>query len=289
MIYPAEADIVPFLKSQVQGLLPYAKANEVQLSFSSGIKKQVLQYQPFLLSQSIIQLICNIINLVPPKCHISIRLLYHSSNENLSIEIENTGINLIRVNEICMQTIYPFTGYPLLNGTIYRLLLPLKQQSSNANHQAGVTKSGNNLPQFYKEFQKRFKSHFTQTEKLLATLDKSQPQEAAFMQKINALIKVNLENEHFDTNALCKAMSLSRTQLFRRVKSLIKQAPANHIKMMRLQKAKELLETTDSTVSEITFKTGFLAVSHFTKIFKQQYGIPPSVYRQNSNGHATNE
>ncbi len=122
----------------------------------------------------------------------------------------------------------------------------------------------------------------------MATLEKSQPQEAAFMQKINALIKANLEDENFDTNTLCKAMSLSRTQLFRRVKSLIKEAPANHIKMMRLQKAKELLETTDSTVSEITFKTGFQTVSHFTKIFKKQYGIVPSAYRQ-TNGHATNE
>ena len=289
MIYPAEADIIPFLKSVVQGLQPYARANEVKLSFSSGIKKQVVQYQPFLLSQSIVQLICNIINLVPPKCNICMRLLYHSNDEQLCIEIENTGINLIRVNEICMRSLYSFTSYPLLNGTIYRLKLSLQTKAANTALQIDANRSGNNLPQFYKEFQKRFKSHFTQTEKLLATLEKSQPQEAAFMQKINALIKVNLENEHFDTNALCKAMSLSRTQLFRRVKSLIKQAPANHIKMMRLQKAKELLETTDSTVSEITFKTGFQAVSHFTKIFKQQYGIPPSVYRQNNNGHATNE
>ena len=108
------------------------------------------------------------------------------------------------------------------------------------------------------------------------------------MQKINALIKANLEKDNFDTNALCKAMSLSRTQLFRRLKSLIKEAPANHIKTMRLQKAKELLETTDCTISEITFKTGFQTISHFTKIFKKRYGIVPSVYRQ-KNGHATNE
>jgi transcriptional regulator GlxA family with amidase domain len=76
--------------------------------------------------------------------------------------------------------------------------------------------------------------------------------------------------------------------LFRRVKSLIKEAPANHIKMMRLQRAKELLETTDHTVSEIAYKTGFQTISHFTKIFKKQYSIVPSAYRQ-TNGHATNE
>jgi transcriptional regulator GlxA family with amidase domain len=108
------------------------------------------------------------------------------------------------------------------------------------------------------------------------------------MQKINALIKSNIENENFDTNTLCKAMSLSRTQLFRRVKSLIRQAPAQHIKTVRLHRAKELLETTDCTVSEIAFKTGFQTISHFTKIFKKQYGILPSVYRHSSKV-ATNE
>jgi len=289
MIYPADADIVPFLKSLAQGMQPYARANEVRICFSSAIKKQTVHYQPFLLSQSIVHLVCNIINLVPPKSYISIRLLYGDNNDNLQLEIENNGINLIRVNEICAQPAYPFTGYPLVNGTIYRLLISLQQKGTTAiSSPAQPITPGNNLPQFYKEVQKRFHSHFTQTEKLLATLEKKQPQEAAFMQKINALIKANLEKDNFDTNALCKAMSLSRTQLFRRLKSLIREAPANHIKTMRLQKAKELLETTDCTVSEITFKTGFQTISHFTKIFKKRYGIVPSVYRQ-KNGHATNE
>ena len=288
MIYPAEADIVPLLKNLVQALQPYAQANDVHISFSSGIKKQVVQYQPFLLSQSILKLICNIINLLPPKSRITIKLLCGADDKHLEIAVENNSINLIRVIDVCTQPIYSFTGYPLANGTIYRLLLPLQQEVHTSNNMSHTIASGNTFPQFYKEVQKRFRSHFTQTEKLMATLEKSQPKEAAFMQKINALIKVNLENENFDTNALCKAMSLSRTQLFRRVKSLIKEAPANHIKTMRLQKAKELLETTDCTVSQIAFKTGFQTISHFTKVFKKQYGVVPSAYRQ-TNGHATNE
>jgi len=288
MIYPAEADIVPLLKNLVQALQPYAQANDVHISFSSGIKKQVVQYQPFLLSQSLLKLICNIINLLPPKSRITIKLLCGADDKHLEIAVENNSINLIRVIDVCTQPIYSFTGYPLANGTIYRLLLPLQQEVHTSNNISHTIASGNTFPQFYKEVQKRFRSHFTQTEKLMATLEKSQPKEAAFMQKINALIKVNLENENFDTNALCKAMSLSRTQLFRRVKSLIKEAPANHIKTMRLQKAKELLETTDCTVSQIAFKTGFQTISHFTKVFKKQYGVVPSAYRQ-TNGHATNE
>ncbi len=288
MIYSAETDILPFLKGLVQSIFPYAQANKVHISFSSGIKKQNVLYQPFLLSQSIVQLICNIINLLPPKSKIEVRLLYSTDNQHLQLEIENTNINLIRVNEVATQTTYAFTGYPLPNGTLYTMVLPLTQLSSAPDQVMPANTSADSLPQFYKEIQKRLRSHFTQTEKLLATLEHSRPKEAAFMQRINALIKVNLENENFDTDALCKAMSLSRTQLFRRLKSLIHQAPANYIKIIRLQKAKELLETTDLTVSEVVFKTGFQTLSHFTNIFQKQYGILPSVFRR-SNISATNE
>lgn len=288
MIYPSEADIIPFVKSIIQSLQPYAQANEVQISFSSGIRKQVLNYQPFLLSQSLVQLICTIINLVPPKSGIEVRLLYCSDNKNLKIEMENTGINLVLMNEIIIQNLYPFEVYPKSNGTLYRLVLPLHQNSTNPDQLVKTNSSGNNLPQFYAEIQKRLRSHFSESEKHLASLEKSSPKEAAFMQRINALIKVNLEDENFDTDALCRAMSLSRSQLFRRLKSLVRQAPANYIKIIRLQRAKELLETTDLTVGEVVFKTGFQTLSHFTHIFQKQYGILPSVFRR-SNHSATNE
>jgi AraC-like DNA-binding protein len=288
MIYSSEADIVTFLDGVTISLQAYSKANDVHLSFSSRIKKQLVNYQPYLLSQSIVQLICNIISLLPPKSAIKVRLLYGQQKLNLRIEVENTGMNLILVNEVCANNQYPFVGQPLPEGTLYLLLLPLKHQAPFQNQPVETSKPANSLPQFYKEIQKHLRSHFSQTEKLLATLEQSRPKEAAFMQKINTLIKVNLEDENFDTNALCKAMSLSRTQLFRRVKSLIRQAPATHIKNMRLQRAKELLETTDYTVSEIAYKTGFQTLSHFTRIYKKQYGMLPSAFRH-TNRSATNE
>ena len=287
MIYPSDADIIPFARNLVQSLQPYAHANEVHLSFLSGIKKQVLSYQPVLLSQSLVQLICNIINLIPPKSKIDVRLHLCPEKKQLFLVIENTGINLIWMSEIVVQNIYPFNVFPKPNGTLYRLDLPL-HQNVNSEDQFATTNSSNTIPQFYAEIQKRLRSHFTEVEKHLAKLELSRPKEAAFMQRINTLIKVNLEDENFDTDALCKAMSLSRTQLFRRLKTLIRHAPANYIRTIRLQKAKELLETTDLTVGEVVFKTGFQTLSHFTNIFQKQYGVLPSVFRR-SNKNATNE
>ena len=87
MIYPAEADIVSFLKSLLQALKPYAQANDVHITFSSVIKKKVVNYQPFLLSQAVVQIVCCIINLLPPKSNIEVRLLCNDDEKVLVIEI----------------------------------------------------------------------------------------------------------------------------------------------------------------------------------------------------------
>jgi AraC-like DNA-binding protein len=288
MIYPAETDLVPLVDGLVQGLRPYAEANNVNLRFQHSTDVLVTEHHPYNLIQSLSQLLCQIISLVPHHSQVLVRLQACQQTQLLYLEIENTGINLIPVNQISNHCIYSFTGYSLDNGTLYRLTLPLaKTSASPAMNDAGKATTCE-LPQFYAEVRKRLRSHFTQAEMLAAALSNGKPQEAAFLQKINALIIANLEDEQFDTRALSKAMAMSRTQLFRRLKPLIRQAPAHYIKHMRLQKAKELLETTDLTVGGVTFKTGFQSQSHFTKIFLQRYGVLPSVFRKKGKP-ATNE
>jgi AraC-like DNA-binding protein len=250
-------------------------ANQVNVSFISTIKKQVVNYQPLLLSQSLVQIICTIVNIVPPKSRIKLRLLYGTGKKNLLIEIENTGLNLSRITGMFTQGSYSFEVHPSANGTLFRLSLPMRQEIPVSSQFIKIN-TPTTIPPFYTEIQKRLRSHFTETEKHLASLEENRPKEAAFLQRINALINVNLDNENFGTQELCKAMSLNRTQLFRRMKTLVRQAPANYIKIIRLQKAKELLETTDLTVSESAFKTDFQTLSHFPNVFQNntEYSLP---------------
>ncbi|NJN42917.1 MAG: helix-turn-helix transcriptional regulator [Flammeovirgaceae bacterium] len=71
---------------------------------------------------------------------------------------------------------------------------------------------------------------------------------------------------------------MSRTQLFRRLKPIIRQSPGSYIRTLKLQKAKELFETTDLRISEVAYQTGFETASHFTKVFTKQYGVKPSLF-----------
>lgn len=64
--------------------------------------------------------------------------------------------------------------------------------------------------------------------------------------------------------------------MYRKLKSTTDKSTAIFIRSVRLQKAKELIETTDNTISEIAYQVGFNNPSWFSRAFKEEFGYPPS-------------
>jgi transcriptional regulator GlxA family with amidase domain len=48
------------------------------------------------------------------------------------------------------------------------------------------------------------------------------------------------------------------------------------IRNIRLEKARTLLETTNMTVSEVAYETGFGSAAYFSRVFQEEFGVPPS-------------
>ena len=76
-------------------------------------------------------------------------------------------------------------------------------------------------------------------------------------------------------------MNLSRVQLYRKVKNLTGSSPVELLRTTRLNRAYQLLLTTDKSVSEVAYDVGFTAPSYFTKCFKEEFGMLPGDVRQN--------
>ena len=74
-------------------------------------------------------------------------------------------------------------------------------------------------------------------------------------------------------------MNLSRVQLYRKVKTLTDSTPIELLRTARLNRAYQLLLTSDLSVSEIAYKVGFTSPSYFTKCFKDEYGKVPGEVR----------
>ncbi|WP_367392740.1 response regulator [Lewinella sp. LCG006] len=97
-----------------------------------------------------------------------------------------------------------------------------------------------------------------------------------FIQKVQAAIEANIDNEQFSVEDLADAVAFSRSQLHRKLKALTDQSPTVIIRNFRLQRAKSLLEQGGGTVSEIALAVGFGNFSYFSKTFKAAFGVLPS-------------
>lgn len=53
-------------------------------------------------------------------------------------------------------------------------------------------------------------------------------------------------------------------------------SPAQWLREYRLERAKELLQNTAMTISDVCYSLGFENLSHFSRIFKEYHGIAPS-------------
>lgn len=73
---------------------------------------------------------------------------------------------------------------------------------------------------------------------------------------------------------------MSRTQLHRKIKALLDIPTARFIQLTRLRKARELILTTDMSIGEVSFETGFKDPSYFTKMYVAEFDEKPSETRK---------
>ncbi|XMO87635.1 two-component regulator propeller domain-containing protein [Algibacter sp. AS12] len=97
-----------------------------------------------------------------------------------------------------------------------------------------------------------------------------------FIQKVLSYISENMSDSDLSVEVLASQLNLSRSQLYRKIKSLTGQTVNEFLRKIRIQKAKQILETGNSNISEVCYKVGFSSPSYFTKCFKAHFGILPT-------------
>src|SRR5688572_1282906 len=103
----------------------------------------------------------------------------------------------------------------------------------------------------------------------------SSPADIQFLSELHDIIAKNMANEQFGVTELAEVMSMSRSNLLRKVKKST-DLPVNQlIREVRLKRAMELLQNSASNVSEVSHQTGFNSTSYFIKCFREFYGFPP--------------
>lgn len=104
--------------------------------------------------------------------------------------------------------------------------------------------------------------------------------EDSFVEKVEKILLNHLEDEDFSIDELARELHLSRSQVHRKIKALTGMSTSIYIRHIRLQKAKELLTSTELSVSEIAYRTGFKTPIYFSQVFKEVFGESPSATRK---------
>jgi len=104
--------------------------------------------------------------------------------------------------------------------------------------------------------------------------------EEYFLKKAVEIIKQNLDNPNLDAAMLASALNLSKTQLYRKLKALSGKSIAVFIRGIRLSAAKQLLIANELNISEIAYQCGFNDPAWFSRSFKEEFGVAPSVFRK---------
>mgnify|MGYP003298736143 FL=1 len=97
-----------------------------------------------------------------------------------------------------------------------------------------------------------------------------------FLNKVINILNEELSNSEFSVDDLCRRLGVSRTVLYHKIKTLTGQPPSDFIKVVRLNKAKEILETHKYMISEVADMVGFSDPKYFSVCYKKQFGLSPS-------------
>jgi transcriptional regulator GlxA family with amidase domain len=87
-------------------------------------------------------------------------------------------------------------------------------------------------------------------------------------------------------NDMARAVELTSFHFCHLFKAETGHSPAKYLKTLRLERARELLETTFLSVKEVRASVGLNDESHFARDYRAQYGLAPQQYREHYLGLA---
>ena len=92
-------------------------------------------------------------------------------------------------------------------------------------------------------------------------------------------VESNISRSDLSVEELSRELGMSRVNLYKRLVAMTGKTPIEFIRVIRLKHAAKLLRETRMNISEVAYQVGFNNPKYFTKYFKEEFGMLPSVYQ----------
>ncbi|HEY0742928.1 MAG TPA: two-component regulator propeller domain-containing protein [Chryseosolibacter sp.] len=120
--------------------------------------------------------------------------------------------------------------------------------------------------------------HFTRHMEIKGSEIEVTSQDEKLVKNAIKAVEDNLTNKDFSVEELSRQMGMSRVLLYKKILALTGKTPIEFIRVIRLQRAAQLLEKSQFTVSEIAYQVGFNNPKYFARYFKEEFHVLPSAY-----------
>lgn len=101
-----------------------------------------------------------------------------------------------------------------------------------------------------------------------------------FMQKSILIVEQYLMDSEFDVADFAEKLNLSKSTLYRKIKTITGLSPVEFIRNIRLKHACKILKKQSLHIAEVAYAVGFSDPNYFTLCFKAQFNITPTDYRK---------
>lgn len=103
--------------------------------------------------------------------------------------------------------------------------------------------------------------------------------ESEFYNRFLTIVREHMGDADLNVDRLATLMGLGRSQFYRKIKALTNYSPVELLRRLRMNQARDLLTTTDKSISEIAYEVGFSTPAYFTKCYRETFGETPSDLR----------
>ena len=119
-----------------------------------------------------------------------------------------------------------------------------------------------------------------QTSDQKKTVSFSQVSDDRLAQSIKMYIEEN-SKQNLRTEDIAASFFLSPSSVYRKFMKAYNVSPMQYLNHVRIQKAKQLLESSDYSITEISNMVGFSSIHYFSKSFSASENVSPATYRSN--------
>jgi signal transduction histidine kinase/ligand-binding sensor domain-containing protein/DNA-binding response OmpR family regulator len=107
-----------------------------------------------------------------------------------------------------------------------------------------------------------------------------------FLENAVAIIEEHIAVTDFNLDLLSSRLNMSKSSLYRKIKSLTGLSPVEFTKNIRLKHACQMLASQAGNISDIAYAVGFADPKYFTSCFKAEFGLTPTEYIKKSRKEA---